>query len=49
MYRTLSPGSKGPDVLQLEQTLDRLGFDPGTVDDEYDSRHCGVRSSELYE
>ncbi|WP_371406050.1 peptidoglycan-binding protein [Kribbella sp. NBC_00662] len=36
MYRTLSPGSKGPDVLQLEQTLDRLGFDPGTVDDEYD-------------
>src|SRR5256885_9880419 len=23
------------DVLQLEQTLDRLGYDPGTVDDEY--------------
>ena len=37
MYRTLSPGSKGPDVLQLEQTLDRLGLDPGTVDDEYDT------------
>ncbi|WP_112245089.1 peptidoglycan-binding protein [Kribbella monticola] len=36
MYRTLSPGSKGPDVLQLEQTLDRLGFDPGTVDSKYD-------------
>ena len=36
MYRTLSPGSKGPDVLQLEQTLDRLGLDPGDVDDEYD-------------
>ncbi|WP_427887361.1 peptidoglycan-binding protein [Kribbella sp. GL6] len=35
MYRTLSPGSKGPDVLQLEQTLDRLGYNPGTVDDEY--------------
>ncbi|NUR98298.1 MAG: peptidoglycan-binding protein [Kribbellaceae bacterium] len=35
MYRTLSPGSKGPDVLQLEQTLERLGYDPGTVDDEY--------------
>lgn len=35
MYRALSPGSKGPDVLQLEQTLDRLGLDPGTVDDEY--------------
>ncbi|MGW6280401.1 peptidoglycan-binding protein [Kribbella sp. NPDC055071] len=37
MYRALSPGSKGPDVLQLEQTLDRLGLDPGTVDDEYDT------------
>jgi len=37
MYRTLSPGSKGPDVLQLEQTLDRLGLDPGDVDDEYDT------------
>jgi len=37
MYRTLTPGSKGPDVLQLEQTLDRLGFDPGTVDTKYDS------------
>ncbi len=37
MYRTLSPGSKGPDVLQLEQTLDRLGLDPGEVDSEYDS------------
>ncbi|MDX2973185.1 peptidoglycan-binding protein [Kribbella solani] len=36
MYRSLSPGSKGPDVLQLEQTLDRLGFDPGKVDEEYD-------------
>ncbi|GAA1567252.1 hypothetical protein GCM10009804_24810 [Kribbella hippodromi] len=35
MYRTLSPGSKGPDVLQLEQTLGRLGLNPGTVDDEY--------------
>jgi peptidoglycan hydrolase-like protein with peptidoglycan-binding domain len=35
MYRALSPGSKGPDVLQLEQTLDRLGLEPGTVDDEY--------------
>jgi peptidoglycan hydrolase-like protein with peptidoglycan-binding domain len=37
MYRTLAPGSRGPDVLQLEQTLDRLGFDPGTVDSKYDS------------
>ncbi|HEY0472995.1 MAG TPA: peptidoglycan-binding protein [Kribbella sp.] len=37
MYRTLVPGSNGPDVLQLEQTLNRLGFDPGTVDTKYDS------------
>jgi peptidoglycan hydrolase-like protein with peptidoglycan-binding domain len=37
MYRTLTPGSKGPDVLQLEQTLNRLGLDPGDVDDEYDA------------
>jgi hypothetical protein len=36
MYRTLSPGSRGPDVLQLEQTLDRLGFNPGTVNSVYD-------------
>lgn len=37
MYRSLAPGSKGPDVLQLEQTLDKLGYDPGTVDTKYDS------------
>jgi peptidoglycan hydrolase-like protein with peptidoglycan-binding domain len=36
MYRSLAPGSKGPDVLQLEQTLDKLGYDPGTVDTKYD-------------
>ena len=36
-YRTITPGSNGPDVAQLEQALDRLGFAPGTVDDVYDS------------
>ncbi|MFB6723478.1 peptidoglycan-binding protein [Kribbella sp. NPDC056345] len=48
MYRTLTPGSKGPDVLQLEKTLDRLGFDPGSVDGKYDG---GTASAvrELYE
>ena len=48
MYRTLSPGSKGPDVLQLEQTLDRLGFDPGTVDDEY-TLDTSAAVEQLYE
>lgn len=36
MYRSLEVGMSGPDVEQLEQTLSRLGIDPGTVDDEYD-------------
>lgn len=36
MYRTLTPGSRGPDVRQLEQTLARLKLDPGTVDNLYD-------------
>jgi peptidoglycan hydrolase-like protein with peptidoglycan-binding domain len=48
MYRTLSPGSKGPDVLQLEQTLDRLGYNPGTVDDEY-TLDTSAAVEELYE
>ncbi|MFC5261647.1 peptidoglycan-binding protein [Kribbella qitaiheensis] len=48
MYRTLTPGSKGPDVLQLEQTLDKLGFDPGTVDTKYDSSTARA-VDELYE
>jgi peptidoglycan hydrolase-like protein with peptidoglycan-binding domain len=48
MYRTLSPGSKGPDVLQLEQTLERLGYDPGTVDDEY-TLDTSAAVEQLYE
>ncbi|GAA1564645.1 hypothetical protein GCM10009789_17660 [Kribbella sancticallisti] len=48
MYRSLAPGSKGPDVLQLEQTLDRLGYDPGTVDTKYDSSTARA-VEELYE
>jgi len=35
-YRTLRPGSTGPDVTQLEETLARLGLRPGTVDGTYD-------------
>lgn len=36
MYRDLRPGDVGDDVAQLEQALDRLGHDPGTVDRTYD-------------
>ncbi|WP_020386773.1 peptidoglycan-binding protein [Kribbella catacumbae] len=48
MYRSLAPGSKGPDVLQLEQTLEKLGFDPGTVDTKYDGSTARA-IEELYE
>jgi peptidoglycan hydrolase-like protein with peptidoglycan-binding domain len=37
-YRDLVPGISGKDVLQLEQGLARLGFDPGPVDGSYDRR-----------
>ncbi len=37
VYRDLGPGLSGTDVLQFEQALQRLGFDPGPVDGEYDS------------
>jgi peptidoglycan hydrolase-like protein with peptidoglycan-binding domain len=36
VYRDLTPGTLGKDVLQLETSLKRLGFDPGTVDEIYD-------------
>lgn len=35
MYRSLRPGLRGPDVLQLEQVLRRLGHEPGAVDGLY--------------
>jgi hypothetical protein len=37
-YRDLVPGAIGADVLQLEQALKRLGFDPGDVDTKYDEK-----------
>ena len=37
-YRDLSPGVSGDDVRQLEQGLDRLGFEPGSVDGIYDEK-----------
>jgi peptidoglycan hydrolase-like protein with peptidoglycan-binding domain len=35
--RDLGPGLVGADVQQLEEALQRLGFDPGTVDESYDA------------
>lgn len=37
MYRDLTPGTQGEDVLLLENALDRLGYDPGEVDGRYDA------------
>ncbi len=36
-YRDLSAGTSGPDVEELEANLSALGFDPGTVDDDFTS------------
>ncbi|WP_199700636.1 efflux RND transporter periplasmic adaptor subunit [Jiangella rhizosphaerae] len=48
MYRSLRPGMSGPDVEQLELTLERLGLDPGRVDDEY-TASTGNAVAELFE
>jgi peptidoglycan hydrolase-like protein with peptidoglycan-binding domain len=37
-FRDMSPATSGGDVLQLEEALARLGFDPGPVDGNYDQR-----------
>jgi peptidoglycan hydrolase-like protein with peptidoglycan-binding domain len=36
-YRDLSDGVSGPDVEELESNLSALGFDPGTVDEDFTS------------
>lgn len=36
MYRRFVIGTQGPDVLQLEESLARLGLSPGTVDNLFD-------------
>ena len=35
-HRDMGPGSRGPDVRQLESALARIGFSPGKVDGRYD-------------
>jgi multidrug efflux pump subunit AcrA (membrane-fusion protein) len=37
-FRDLVPGTSGADVRQLEEALARLGFDPGSIDGNYDRR-----------
>jgi len=37
-FRDMAPGTSGGDVRQLEEALARLGFDPGTVDGNYDQK-----------
>ncbi len=37
VYRDLVPGLSGDDVEQFEQALQRLGFDPVSVDENYDA------------
>jgi peptidoglycan hydrolase-like protein with peptidoglycan-binding domain len=37
-YRDLVPGISGEDVRQLEQGIQRLGYDPGPVDGVYDGQ-----------
>ena len=41
-YRDLVPGTSGKDVRQLEEGLERLGFDPGPVDGTYDEQTSGA-------
>jgi peptidoglycan hydrolase-like protein with peptidoglycan-binding domain len=35
-HRDIGPGSRGPDVRQLESALSRLGFAPGKIDGRFD-------------
>jgi peptidoglycan hydrolase-like protein with peptidoglycan-binding domain/multidrug efflux pump subunit AcrA (membrane-fusion protein) len=37
-HRDMAPGTTGGDVRQLEEALERLGFNPGTVDGIYDQK-----------
>jgi peptidoglycan hydrolase-like protein with peptidoglycan-binding domain len=37
-YRDMVPGSSGPDVRQLQESLKRLGHDPGPIDGVYSEK-----------
>jgi hypothetical protein len=45
MHRDLGPGARGPDVLQLERALFRLGVSPGAVDGIYDAATAAAVST----
>jgi peptidoglycan hydrolase-like protein with peptidoglycan-binding domain len=47
-HRDLGPGTRGPDVAQLETALDRMGFAPGPVDGRYDGQ-TGAAVAAWYE
>ena len=47
MWRDLTTGSRGSDVLQLEQALQRLGYDPGTVDERFTTQTAKAWSDHL--
>lgn len=44
VYRDLRPGSKGDDVLQLEQALERMGFLSGADDTWSDATGAGIQA-----
>jgi peptidoglycan hydrolase-like protein with peptidoglycan-binding domain len=44
-YRDLVPGISGPDVIQFEQALARLGFDPGPLDGVYDQQSSAAAAA----
>lgn len=47
VFRNLIPTLEGPDVRQLEESLNRLGIDPGQVDGVYD-RSTAAAVEKLY-
>jgi peptidoglycan hydrolase-like protein with peptidoglycan-binding domain len=47
-HRDLGPGTRGPDVRQLESALARMGFAPGAVDGRYDGQ-TGAAVAAWYE